>query len=117
MPKLKYTNKDRQRALDLYSRGMTGKQIEAVTGIKKGSVLKWARDWGIVRGRAVQLSQKEKEEIRFLYVTCKHTVVQIARITGVPDWTVFYYLSKNNLTRTKTEARRLREVKKQRRNV
>ena len=114
MPRMKYTEEDRDRALKLYRAGMNGTQIEGVTGIHRATVHKWARQEGVVRPRStVQLSRKEKLEVKRLYNRNRHSCSNIARITGIPVYQVYYYLRKQGLTRNPAEARRVREQKRQ----
>ena len=109
MPKLKYSEKDRQRALKLYKAGMSAPKVEAITGIHKASVQKWARDEGFVRSRStIDLLEKEKKEIIELYVKQKNSTNQISVMMGIPTYQIFYFLRKKGLTRSPNEARRIR---------
>lgn len=115
MPKVKYTAEDRRRCLRLYTAGMSCPQVEGVTGVHRGTVQKWANEEAVIRSRDVELSGAEKEEIEHLYRRCHHTCPEIARITGLPEYQVYYYLRREGINRSKTQARRLREAKRSRR--
>lgn len=115
MPLLKYNDIERKRCLRLYAAGMTCPQVEGVTGVDRQTVQKWANEEGVIRGRDVQLSRRDKEEIKTLYRQYRHTCPEIARITGIPKYQVYYYLRREGLNRSKSQARRLREAKRAKR--
>lgn len=116
MPVKKYTEEDQKRALRLYEAGMSGPEVEAVTGMNQRSVLRWARDAGITRPRSeIAFSESEKREIIYLYKKNEHTMAQIAEIMKTDVSRVFYFLNKKGVTRTPTEARRVKyRIKKKR---
>ena len=115
MPKLKYTQQDRTRCMRLYTAGMSCSQVEGVTGVHHATVQKWANEEGAIRDRDVLLSRRDKEEIKALYRQYRHTCPEIARITGIPEYQVYYFLRREGLTRNKSQARRVREAKRARR--
>lgn len=109
MPKLKYSEDDKERALKLYKAGMSGPEVEGVTGVKKGTVQKWARQEGIVRDRSsIELTEKEKKEIIYLYRKGQSSTNQISAMMDIPKHQVFYFLRKKGLTRSRNQARQIR---------
>lgn len=113
MPLLKYTKEDRKRAMKLYAAGMNSRQVSGVTGVHRYTVLKWAREDGIVRDRStISLSDKEKKEVREYYITYRHSSREVSLITGISIHKIKYYLRKEGLSRTSGEARKLKHQKK-----
>lgn len=95
---------------------MSAPQVEGVTDIHSATVLKWARESGVVRSRStISLSKREKEEIRSLYVTYRHSIKQVSLITGISRHKIFYWLNKQGLTRSKAESMKLRAWKRKQR--
>lgn len=110
----KYTQADKDRSNRLYEAGLSGPKIEAVTGIHFATAQKWARQAGISRPRStMDISERDKKEIKELYVKYKHSINQINVMMDIPKWKIFYFLNKHGLMRTRTKARRLR-AKRQR---
>jgi DNA-binding CsgD family transcriptional regulator len=105
-PKYKYDREDRIRAMNLYESGMSCKEVESVTGIHAASVRNWARQKGVIRPRNTSsLTDKQKEEIKYLYLSRKHSRRQVAKEMGISQWKVYNYLKKKDLIRNKSEAR------------
>lgn len=112
---MSYSSETISKALALYAKGLPGHVVETITGMKDASVRYHARKKGIVRPKIEHaLTQKQKEEIRYLYVSLRHSRRQVADIMGINYGKVYRYLVEENLIRDRKTATRICHTKKQR---
>jgi hypothetical protein len=81
----------------------------------EASVRYYARKHGIVRPRHEhELTTKQKEEVRYLYVSLKHSRRQVAEIMGINVGKIYRFLVHENIIRDRKTATQICHHKKQR---
>lgn len=106
MPEYKYDRQDRIRAMRLYEKGLSCREVGEITGILPESIRGWARQKGVIRrkGGGSTLTKQQKEEVRRLYVRCRQSRRQIATQTGLSQWVIYNYLKSEGLMRSRSKA-------------
>lgn len=110
MPKIKYTREDKNRAVKLYSTGLSCLKIRNITGIHEASIRAWVRKAGIIRKKNVmRLSREKVEEILTYYVKERKSRRQIQTMTGIDQYVIYRVLKKEGVIRKRSQAISIRQ--------